>query len=73
MKSPHRRIAELEEAVLAYGETLEHHRAALRMIRAVVETHAPPGSMPSLEATGITPLEEADAIVKAISKIAVGK
>lgn len=69
-KSLEERIAELEEAVLAYGETLERHRVALRMIREAVEAHAPPGSLPSLEATGVTPVEEAEAIVAAIQKIA---
>ena len=43
------------------------------MIREAVETLAPPGSLPSLEATGATPIEEADAIVAAIHKMANGR
>ena len=45
-------------------------RAALRMIREVVEQHAPPGSVPSEEMVAPPFVKEAEVLVKGILAIA---
>ena len=48
-------------------------RAALRMIREVVEQHAPPGSVPREEMVDPPFVNEADVLVKGILAIAASK
>ena len=48
-------------------------RAALRMIREVVEQHAPPGSVPSEEMVEPPFVREAAVLVKGILAIAAAK
>ena len=48
-------------------------RAALRMIREVVEQHAPPGSVPSEEMVEPSFVREAEVLVKGILAIAAEK
>ena len=48
-------------------------RAALRMIREVVEQHAPPGSVPSEEMVEPPFVREAEVLVKGILAIAAEK
>ena len=54
-------------------ETRESWSAALRMIRETVETHGPPGILPSKDAVlklhGPEPVHEATAIVEALQKL----
>ena len=45
-------------------------RTAMRMIREVVEMHAPPGSVPSLERIEQPLVQEAEVLVRAIHRIA---
>ena len=48
-------------------------RAALRMIREVVEQHAPPGSVPSEEVVEPPFVKEAEVLVQGILAIAAEK
>jgi hypothetical protein len=48
-------------------------RAALRMIREVVEQHAPPGSVPSEESVEPPFVKEAEVLVKGILAIAAAR
>jgi hypothetical protein len=45
--------------------------AALRMVREAVEAHIPAGALPAREHTGISPLDEGEALAKAITTIAL--
>jgi len=53
-----------------YRALADADRAALRMIREVVEQHAPPGSVPSEESVEPQFVREAEVLVKGILAIA---
>ena len=53
-----------------FRDNMKNCRAALRMIREAVETHAPPGSVPAEEYVEPPFTAEAEALVKGILAIA---
>jgi hypothetical protein len=66
-------IARLEREREVFRNNIKNCRAALRMIREAVETHAPPGSVPA-EEHGEPPFTaEAEALVKGIIAIVNAK
>ena len=56
-----------------YRALAANARAALRMIREVVEQHAPPGSVPSEETVEPPFVKEAEVLVKGILAIAANR
>ena len=66
-------IARLELERDVFRNNIANCRAALRMIREAVETHAPPGSVPAEEYVEPPFTAEAEALVKGILAIAMGR
>jgi len=66
-------IARLQLELQAFRDNITNGRAALRMIREVVETHAPPGSVPAEEYVEPPFTAEAEALVRGILAIAMGR
>ena len=63
-------IVRLERERQVFRDSIKNCRAALRMIREAVETHAPPGSLPVEEYVEPPFTAEAEALVKGILAIA---
>jgi hypothetical protein len=63
-------IARLELERQVFRDNMKDCRAALRMIREAVETHAPPGSVTAEEYVEPPFTAEAEALVKGILAIA---
>lgn len=54
-----------------YSTAVDTHEAALRMVRDAIEMlFAPTANMPSMEATGPTPTDQAEEIVAALQRVA---
>ena len=66
-------LARLERERQVFRDNIKNCRAALRMIREAVETHAPPGSVPPEDHVEPPFTAEADALVKGILAIAARK
>jgi hypothetical protein len=71
MKEPRKvtKRRKADELDAAREETRESWIAALLMIREAVETLGPPGILPSKEAVGPEPTDEAAAIVAALQRL----
>ena len=69
----HDAVARLEHERQVFSENIKNCRAALRMIREAVETHAPPGAVPAEEYVETPFTAEAEALVKGILAIAARK
>ena len=66
-------IARLALERQVFHDNITNCRAALRMIREAVETHAPPGSVPAEEYVEPPFTAEAEALVKGILAIVGGQ